>query len=46
VGVEGIKVATGKECLLLTEVQLQGRRRMNAAEFIKGHPIPIGTSLL
>ncbi len=46
VGEEGIKVATGKECLLLTEVQLQGRRRMNAADFIKGHPIPIGTSLL
>ena len=46
VGAEGIKVATGKECLLLTEVQLQGRKRMNAAEFIKGHPVPTGTSLL
>jgi len=46
VGAEGIKVATGKECLLLTEVQLQGRKRMNAAEFIKGHPVPTGTGLL
>jgi methionyl-tRNA formyltransferase len=46
VDTEGIKVATGKGCLLLTEIQLQDRRRMNAAEFIKGNPIPIGTSLL
>jgi methionyl-tRNA formyltransferase len=42
---EGIKVATGKGDLLLTEVQLQDRRRMEVAEFIKGNPIPIGTVL-
>ena len=42
---EGIKVATGKGYLLLTEVQLQDRRRMEVAEFIKGNPIPIGTVL-
>ena len=42
---EGIKVATGKGYLLLTEVQLQDRRRMEVAEFIKGNPIPIGTML-
>ena len=42
---EGIKVATGKGYLLLTEVQLQDRRRMEVAEFIKGNSIPIGTML-
>jgi len=42
---EGIKVATGKGYLLLTEIQLQDRKRMRAAEFIRGHPIPIGTIL-
>jgi methionyl-tRNA formyltransferase len=43
---EGIKVATGKGYLLLTEVQLQGRKRMKATEFMRGHPIPIGTMLI
>ncbi|MEE8381027.1 MAG: methionyl-tRNA formyltransferase, partial [Thermodesulfobacteriota bacterium] len=43
---EGIKVATGKSYLLLTEVQLQDRKRMKAAEFVRGHPIPIGTMLM
>ena len=42
---EGIKVATGKGYLLLTEVQLQDRRRMEVAEFIKGNPVSIGTVL-
>ena len=42
---EGIKVVTGRGYLLLTEVQLQGRKRMNATEFMRGYPIPIGTLL-
>lgn len=42
---EGIKVATGKGYLLLTEIQLQDRRRMKAADFVRGNPIPIGTML-
>lgn len=42
---EGIKVATGKGHLLLTELQLQGRRRMKTAEFVRGNPIPVGTML-
>ena len=42
---EGIKVATGKGSLLLTEIQLQDRRRMKVAEFVKGNPIPLGTVL-
>ena len=46
VGPEGIRVATGKGYLLLTEVQLQDRRRMEVAEFVRGHPISIGTMLI
>jgi methionyl-tRNA formyltransferase len=30
-------VATGKAALSLAEVQLEGKRRMNAAEFLRGH---------
>jgi methionyl-tRNA formyltransferase len=35
----------GGSALLLTEVQLAGRRRQPAAEFAKGHPIPAGAVL-
>jgi methionyl-tRNA formyltransferase len=45
INAEGIKVATGKGSLLLTDIQLQDRKRLNVKEFIKGHPIPIGTML-
>jgi methionyl-tRNA formyltransferase len=31
--------------LLVTEVQLEGKRRVPAAEFLRGHPIPEGTVL-
>ena len=44
VNTEGIKVATGKGYLLLTEIQLQDRKRMKVTEFIKGNPLPIGTT--
>ena len=30
-------VATGRGALSLTEVQLEGKRRMTAAEFLRGH---------
>jgi methionyl-tRNA formyltransferase len=41
----GITVATGSGYLLITEVQLQDRKRMTVAEFVKGNPIPVGTQL-
>ena len=41
----GITVATGNGHLLITEVQLQDRKRMAVAEFVKGNPIPAGTQL-
>lgn len=31
-------IATGKGALLLEDVQLEGKRRMSAAEFLRGHP--------
>ena len=42
----GILVGCGAgSSLLLSEVQLEGRRRVPAAEFLKGHPLPEGTVL-
>jgi methionyl-tRNA formyltransferase len=34
-------VATGRGALRLEEVQLEGRRRMSAAEFLRGFSSPI-----
>ena len=45
VSTSGITVATGNGHLLITEVQLQDRKRMAVAEFMKGNPIPAGTQL-
>jgi len=42
---EGILVRASENCLLLTEIQLQARKRMNAAQFLRGHPIPVGNRL-
>jgi methionyl-tRNA formyltransferase len=36
-------VATGKGALSLAEVQLEGKRRMSAAEFLRGHRALLGT---
>jgi methionyl-tRNA formyltransferase len=33
-------VAAGKDALSLREVQLEGKRRMSAAEFLRGHASP------
>ena len=38
-------VATGRGSLELLEVQLEGRRRLGAAEFLVGHPVAAGTCL-
>lgn len=42
---QGITVACGQGALCLLEVQLEGKRRMSATEFLKGHSIPVGTLL-
>jgi len=31
--------------LLLRELQLEGRRRLSAGEFLRGTPLPAGTRL-
>jgi len=36
---EGIIVATGQKALLIQELQIEGKRRMTAEEFISGHKI-------
>jgi len=36
-------VETGNGCLLIKEVQLEGKRRMSVKEFLSGHSIPVGT---
>ena len=41
----GPLVATGQGRLVLFEVQLEGKRRMRAADFLRGHPLPPGTRL-
>ncbi len=43
---EGLLVGCGEgSTLLVTEVQLEGKRRVPAAEFLRGHAIPEGTVL-
>ncbi|TMB00039.1 MAG: methionyl-tRNA formyltransferase, partial [Deltaproteobacteria bacterium] len=44
-GPGGILVMTGAGRLRLLEVQLEGRRRLSAADFLAGHPVPPGTCL-
>lgn len=44
-GRQGIMVGTGQGRLLLKEIQLQGGRRMSAADFVRGNPLPAGTVL-
>ena len=42
---EGIHVACGEGRLILQEVQLEGKKRMDAAAFLRGFPIAAGTRL-
>lgn len=44
-GRDGITVACGDGALRLTEVQREGGRRLRAAEFLAGCPLPPGTRL-
>ncbi len=39
---EGIIVATGKDDLIIEELQIEGKRRMGAQEFIRGHKLSTG----
>ncbi len=44
-GKEGIRVACGEGVLLLTEVQLEGKKRMGAEAFLRGCPVETGLVL-
>lgn len=44
-GKEGIRVACGEGVLLLTEVQLEGKKRMEAETFLRGCPVETGSVL-
>lgn len=41
----GILVAAGEGAILLREIQMEGKRRMAAREFLLGHPVAPGTQL-
>ncbi len=38
----GLEVACGEGSLLLLDVQGEGKRRMQAADFLRGHPLAVG----
>lgn len=42
---EGLLIATGRECLLIKEIQLEGARRMAVGSFLQGHKLETGTRL-
>lgn len=42
---EGIEVACGEGSLLIKELQLEGKRRMKAEEFLRGYKLSIGEKL-
>ena len=42
---EGLIVACGQKALCLLEVQLEGKKKMGVRDFLKGHPIELGTQL-
>ena len=42
---EGIAIATGKDTLIIEELQIEGKRRMRVEEFIAGHKISLGEIL-
>lgn len=43
---EGIHVACGQGILILTEVQLEGKKRMEADAFLRGYTVETGTKLI
>lgn len=41
----GVTIGCGTDALRVTSLQLEGGRRLGAAEFLAGHPLPVGTVL-
>ncbi|MDD2499691.1 MAG: methionyl-tRNA formyltransferase [Geobacter sp.] len=44
-GKDGIEVACGQGSLIIKELQAAGSKRMEAASFLAGHPVAVGTLL-
>lgn len=44
-GRQGLVIATGKGLLELLEVQAQGGKRLQAKDYLSGHPLPVGGRL-
>lgn len=42
---DSIWIAAGEGCLRIEELQLEGKKRMPAKDFLRGFPIPAGTEL-
>ena len=42
----GVSVVTGMGCILIKELQLEGKKRMKAEDFILGHNLSVGDRLL
>ncbi|MCL2766549.1 MAG: methionyl-tRNA formyltransferase [Peptococcaceae bacterium] len=42
---EGLLVSTGKNVLLITELQFQGAKRLLAADYLRGNKAPVGKTL-
>ena len=42
---DAILVMTGKGALLIHELQLEGKKRLQTEEFLRGNNIPVGTIL-
>jgi methionyl-tRNA formyltransferase len=41
----GLLIASGEGLIEVTEVQAPGGKRMNARDFLRGHPLPVGARL-
>jgi len=44
-GAPGVKIACGEAALMVTELQRAGAKRLAAADFLRGFPIPAGAPL-
>lgn len=44
-GERGLLVGAGAGAVLLRDIQLEGKRRMSAGEFLRGYPVAVGTVL-
>jgi methionyl-tRNA formyltransferase len=44
-GPQGVRIACGEGVLRVRELQLPGKKRLAASEFLRGRPLPAGTRL-